>query len=213
MLGASPDAPGWLRRASAAAEEALAGRAVFLRVGVLLGDCGVAAAIRRRLEGGKVFPVPGLAHARLEPIAVDDFARYAVAAVADGSDLDEIYDLGCGEMMTAELLVRELAENLGLERWIVPLPGFLRGAVARWLATPELPARWIEGMLEVLPGLLPRRMNAWEHFEVKPVDLRVAMAAAAGMEIPLRRRGSEEGDRFAWKRPRKKGILWTKPRS
>ena len=42
----------------------------------------------------------------------------------------------------------------------------------------------------------PRRMTAWEHFDVHPTDLRTAFARAAGMDIPLRPR-REEGQAFA----------------
>ena len=51
--------------------------------------------------------------------------------------------------------------------------------------------------------------EAAEHFDVAPTDLRTAFGRAAGMAIPLRRH-KEEG--VAWKRPNKKGILWTRRR-
>ena len=70
-------------------------------------------------------------------------------------------------------------------------------------------ARWLEAVTE---GLLPRRMTAWEHFAVKPIDLRLSIAAAAGMAIPMRSAVEGEGSFGTWKKPEKKGILWTKPR-
>jgi uncharacterized protein YbjT (DUF2867 family) len=211
LLGADPGAPAWLARAAAAAEEAQAGHAVVLRAGVLIGDLGLIGALRRRVERFRIIPWPGLSRVRLEPLDATDLGAYAVSAATATGSLDPVYDLGCGEMSSGSLLVRDLADNLGVERWILPVPRLFRWLVARWLSTPEAPAVWIDGMLEALPLLMPRRMTAWEHFDVRPTDLRTAFARAAGMDIPLRPR-KEEGQAFAWKRPRKKGILWTKRR-
>ena len=211
LLGAAPGARAWLARVAAAAEEAQAGRGVVLRVGVLVGNLGLVGALRRRVETSRVLPLPALSRVRLEPLAAEDMGTYAVAAATATRELDPVYDLGSGEMRSGSLLVRDLADNLGVERWIVPLPGFTRWTIARWLATPELPAVWIDGMLEALPLLMPRRMTAWDHFDVQPTDLRTAFARAAGMEISLRRPKAGE-DPFAGKRTQRKGILWTKRR-
>jgi hypothetical protein len=57
-------------------------------------------------------------------------------------------------------------------------------------------------------GALPRGTKAWDHFQVRPISLRQALADAAGMIIPLRRRG--EGKFHDWRAPQKKGILWSR---
>ncbi|MEZ5066394.1 MAG: hypothetical protein R3B81_16830 [bacterium] len=216
-LGAHPGSDSWLLRAAAAAEAEAAGRGVVLRVGLLLGEVGFVAAVRRRVESTKVFPVPGFADTRLEPLDAEDCARYCVEAAVTVRALDDVYELGCGEMISGELLVQDLAGNLGLSRWTLPLPRAFRRPAATWLATPDLPARWIDAYLRALPSFLPRRMNAWEHFEVDPIDLRTALARAAGMSFPRRRRRAggdddEGAGRFDWKRPGKRGILWTRSR-
>ncbi|MCA9751945.1 MAG: hypothetical protein KC591_07120, partial [Gemmatimonadetes bacterium] len=208
----------WVLRAAAAAEAEVSGRAAVLRVGLLLGETGFVAAVRRRVESTKILPVPGFADARIEPLDAEDCARYCVEAATTARPLDDVYELGCGEMISGELFVRDLAGHLGLSRWTLPLPGALRRPVAAWLATPELPARWVDAYLLALPRFLPRRMNAWEHFDVEPIDLRTALARAAGMNFPRRRRrgggdgDDESGGRFDWKRPEKRGILWTRTR-
>jgi hypothetical protein len=94
---------------------------------------------------------------------------------------------------------------------VLPLPGLTASAVARLYETPDFPRVAVTRSLEAIrSGLLPRRMTAWEHFRIEPVALRVAMASAVGMMIPLRRGG--EGRFGSWKKPEKKGILWTKSR-
>jgi uncharacterized protein YbjT (DUF2867 family) len=210
MLGAAPDARSELQRAHGAAEEAWRGVAdvVALRAGLLLGT-GLAGALKRLVERSFVVPVAGIASARLEPLLADDFARYCVEAAAAAGPLDDFYELGCGEILTGELLAKGLADNLGVRRWVVPLPRLLQPVAVGLLAGPELPARAVRRTLDAAArGLLPRRMTAWDAFAVRPVDLRMALAAATGARYPLRRRDDR---RFgSWQAPERKGILWTK---
>jgi len=215
VLGASAEAAGEWRRAAGAAEAALreAGvPVVALRAGVVLGDCGISAVLRRAVERSKLLPLPGIDRARLEPLALEDLAAYCVAAAVAERDLDDAYDLGCGEMLTGGLLVRGFADNLGLSRWCVPAP---RGAVS-WIAWrgahEERPHAAVRVWMEALAaGLLPRGTRVWEHLDVEPIPLRQAMADATGMVLPLRRRG--EGRFEDWRAPKKKGILWSGGRS
>jgi uncharacterized protein YbjT (DUF2867 family) len=184
---------------------------VILRCGVLLGPCGIAAAFRRGIEAARVVPLPAIRDAKLEPILLDDFARYCVQAAVLPGPLDEVYDLGCGEILTGELLVRGLADSLGFRRWFVPTPRLLVPAVAAVLATDSFPRAAVAHTLETLAaGLLPRRMNAWSHFDVQPSGLRESLAQATGMVLPVRKKG--EGRFAAWRKPVKKGILWRKSR-
>ena len=100
-----------------------------------------------------------------------------------------------------------LVETLGHRRWILPLPGFARGAVAHALGRPRYPARFVLRDLEALArGLLPLHLNAYKHLAVEPRGLREGLALAAGMVVPLRKKG--EGRYGAWHAPEKKGILW-----
>jgi uncharacterized protein YbjT (DUF2867 family) len=211
VLGASAEASAEWRRAGAAAESALreAGAPmVALRVGLLLGDCGLAAVLRRAVERSKLLPLPGIERARIEPLALPDLAAYCVAAALADRELDDAYDLGCGEMLTGGLLVRGLADNLGLARWIVPAPAMAAGWIARLGADEERPRGAVGIWLEALAGgMLPRGTRAWEHFAVEPTSLRQAMADATGMVLTLRRRG--DGKFGDWRAPRKKGILWS----
>jgi uncharacterized protein YbjT (DUF2867 family) len=212
VLGAAADAPASLQRASAAAEEALASAGhdvVRLRTGILLGSGGLVGALRGTIERSPVIPFPAIGRVKFEPLAAEDLARYCIEAATAAGPLDPVYDLGCGEILTAGLLVKGLAENLGLRRWIVPVPGMPVSAFAPLYATSEFPRPAVAHWLETLRrGLLPRRVNAWKHFSVEPIELRFALAQATGMMIPLRKRG--EGRFAAWKKPEKKGILWTK---
>lgn len=214
VLGAEAGAGTPLQRAQHEAEEAWrasAARAVVLRAGILLGDCGLAAGLRRVVERSKIVPLPGVCDARLEPLLVDDLARYCVEAATAESRFDHAYDLGCGEILTGGLLARGLADNLGVGRWVWALPGFLRGAMAGALSTPELPPSAVRHWLLALSGgMLPRGVGAWKAFQVRPLDLRTAMAFGVGMRYPLRNAG--KGRFGAWSAPERKGVLWSRGR-
>ncbi len=214
VFGAQPDAPTRLQRAHGGAERAYRAAGVelvALRVGLLLGPVGLSACLLRLVERSFVIPLPGLSRAKLEPVALDDFALYCVRAATATEALDDVYDLSCGEVVTGELLVRLLVDTLGHRRWILSIPGFARSPVARLLARPSYPARFVLRDLEVMGrGLLPLRLNAWKHLAVEPRSLREGLALAAGMAAPLRKKG--EGRYGAWRAPEKKGILWRRKR-
>ena len=84
-------------------------------------------------------------------------------------------------------------------------------AVAAVLATDSFPRAAVAHTLETLAaGLLPRRMNAWSHFDVQPSGLRESLPQGTGMVLPVRKKG--EGRFAARRKPVKKGILWRKSR-
>ena len=215
VFGADPEARTVLRKANGVAEATYRERrpdVVALRTGPVLGECGFSLGVRRAVERLWIVPLPAGPTTKLEPVAIEDFAAYAVAAATADSPLEPVYDLTCGEMMTNDLFVKGLAENLGLRRWVVPVPSFLRGVLAPLFASKEFPAPAVVAWWECFAEgrLLPRHLKAWEHFDVKPIEMRLAMANATGMAIPLRKKG--EGRFGAWKKPEKKGILWRKSR-
>jgi len=182
---------------------------VTLRAGMLLGNCGLTAVLRRCVERSRLVPVPGIDRARLEPLSLGDFADYCVH-VATAADVPEsVYELGGGELLTGGLLVSGLADNLGLSRWCVPVPRAAWRLTAVLGADGERPAAAVGLWLEMLAGgALPRGTKAWEHFPLRPTPLREALADAAGMILPVRRRG--EGRFENWRAPEKKGILWSR---
>lgn len=212
VLGASAKGAGRLRCAAGAVEEALLASdvpTVALRVGVLLGDCGLTAVLRRCVERSKLVLVPGIDRARLEPLALTDFADYCVHAATAPDVPEAAYELGCGELLTGGLLVSHLADNLGLSRWCAPMPPVASHLVAALGAHDERPRAAVGLWLDMLSrGALPRGTKAWDDFPVRPIALHQAMADATGMILPVRRRG--QGRFEEWRTPQKKGILWSR---
>ncbi len=206
FLGAGPDAPAALQRAHHAAEsawEAAGADLVRLRHGLILGRFGLQAGWRRLVERWPLLPVPAF-DVRFEPILDTDFADYCVQAADPQRRLDAAYDLGCGDLATNGFYVRALAQELGRSPALVPAPSLLRGPIARALAGEDLPfpAAWL--VLEVLSRtLLPRRMNAWNDFDVRPADLTESVTRSLGrVRIEPPRKPDEPFS--AWKRPKKR---------
>lgn len=211
VLGADAASRVPLKAAQGTAEEALrSGGAdvVVMRVGIVLGPCGLTGALHRFVQRSPLVLAAGIQRSRFEPLALADLASYLVLAATTTEPLDDVYDLGCGEMLTGGLFLTALADNLGLSRWKVPVPLAPGAAVTARFGDEEFPAPAVQLWLGALAsGLLPRRMNAWERFPLRPIPMDVALANAVGMEIPLRRRQDDDGGRFGWKPPRKKGVL------
>ena len=206
LLGADRDAASGLQRAHFAAEEAWESAGadlVRLRYGLVLGRFGLQAGWRRLVERFPLVIVPSF-DVRFEPILDVDFADYCVLAADPAQPRDPIYDLGCGDMVTNGFFAQSLARELGLSRLVVPIPGFLRGLVARMMSGPDLPPDAAWAWLEAFAGtLLPRRMNAWDAFETRPAALAESLARSLGRTWVEPPRKPQEGF-AAWKRTKKK---------
>ena len=149
-LGASPSGPSdYLRskgKGEAAAREAagLVPCTVF-RPSVVFGEhdrfLNLFASL---LRISPVFPLAA-AHARLQPIWVEDLARCFVGALGDARTFGQSYELCGPRAYTLEELVRFVGATTGHDRRIVPLPGVL--------------AQLQAFVLEHLPGKLMTRDN------------------------------------------------------
>jgi uncharacterized protein YbjT (DUF2867 family) len=149
-LGASEKAPSRYLRSKAAGEAALrlASTEVpwtVLRPSVIFGEDDRFLNLFAELV--KLFPVVplGSAHARFQPIWVEDVARCAIAALGNPVAYGEAFELCGPRVYTLEELVRFVASTLGLDRAVVALPAPLA----------ELQAF----VLEHLPGKLMTRDN------------------------------------------------------
>ncbi|NNE42816.1 MAG: hypothetical protein HKN12_01280, partial [Gemmatimonadetes bacterium] len=182
---------------------------VVLRAGLLVGGPGMFRGLMRMVRGSFVVVVPGFGRARLEPLHVDDLARYCVEA-ADRPDLAGRFDLSCGEMLSGELMARSIAEHLGLRRWILGAPAAAAGPLSGAMTSEGFPAAAVlHWMAALRGGLLPTTSDAGTDFSFQPLDLRQCMASATGIDYPLHsRRKSRFG---AWKAPERRGILGKKP--
>jgi uncharacterized protein YbjT (DUF2867 family) len=149
-LGASPTGPSEYLRSKAAGEAALresgAGLAhTIFRPSVIFGEGDRFLNLFAKLL--RVFPVVPLAaaHARFQPIWVEDVARCFVAALGEPRASGQAYELCGPRVYTLEELLRFVAATLGRKRKVIALPDSL--------------ARLQAFVFEHLPGKLMTRDN------------------------------------------------------
>lgn len=149
-LGASEKAPSRYLRSKAAGEASLrlgAGPLAWtiLRPSVIFGEGDRFLNMFATLV--RIFPVIPLAgaHARFQPIWVDDVARCCLTALGNAHAFGQAYDLCGPRVYTLAELVELVASTLGKKRSVVALPGPL--------------AQMQAFVLEHLPGHLMTRDN------------------------------------------------------
>ncbi len=132
-IGADPDSRSAYARSKAAGEQAVLDAfpsATILRPSVVFGNedqfLNKFAAMARMAP---IVPLVG-AHARFQPVYVDDVARGAVVAVS-GAGHDGIYELGGPDVMTFESIIAMMLHAIRRRRLILNLPFWM----ARLMAT------------------------------------------------------------------------------
>jgi len=188
-LGASEKAPSRYLRSKAAGEAALrlATGAVpwtLLRPSVIFGEedrfLNTFAALLR------IFPVVPLAgaHARFQPIWVEDVARCCMAILGNARAFGQTYELCGPRAYTLAELVRLVADTLGLHRTVVALPGPI--AQLQAFVFEHLPGKLITrdnlrsmGVDNVCSGRLPE-VCAFEPSAVEAVIPAYLGAASSG---------------------------------
>jgi len=149
-LGADADGPSEYQRSKGRGEAALREAAgalpwTLFRPSVIFGEGDSFLNLFARLV--RMFPVVPLAgaHARFQPVWVEDVARCFVQSLGETRAFGQTFSLCGPRAYSLEELVRFVADTLGLKRRIVPLPP----AIAKLQAFT----------LEHLPGRLMTRDN------------------------------------------------------
>lgn len=129
-LGADPQGPSAYQRSKGEGEAAVRDAAgevpvTIFRPSVIFGEGDRFLNLFARLV--RVFPVLPLAsaHARFQPVWVEDVARCFAAALGDARTFGQVYELGGPRAYTLEELVRFVASTLGRRRAVVALPAAL----------------------------------------------------------------------------------------
>ena len=177
-LGASRHAPSRYLRSRALAEEVVLHSslpATVLAPSVVVAPGERFVSVLERLSWLPAMPVYGRGRARWEPIAADDVAACAVAALDAGAD--GRFELAGPDEMTYEELVRELLRRRRRRRVVhVPVPLFRAAlwAVSRTLG-PAAPATPEEGDLLEAPLLSSGGTADAERLGVSPRPLGAAL--------------------------------------
>ena len=140
-LGAAPDAPSRYLRSKAAGEAALQTSGLdvtILRPSVIFGEEDQFLNLFARLQPwAPLLPLAG-AHARFQPVWVQDVARALLRCLEDPRTIGEVYELAGPRVYTLAELAQLAGRACGHERPVIALPGAL--------------ARVQAGLMALLPG-------------------------------------------------------------
>lgn len=96
----------------------------IFRASVIIGRGGAAfeilnAAVRKL----PVIPAFNWQNTRVQPIDVGDVVRYLVECLDKKETINKCYDIGCSEVFTYKELMQQYANELGLKRIFLSIPG------------------------------------------------------------------------------------------
>ncbi|PTQ13526.1 complex I NDUFA9 subunit family protein [Sphingomonas oleivorans] len=133
--------------------------------------------------------------ARFQPVWVSDVARAIAAAALDpDSHAGKTYELGGPQILTMAELNAWVAEQIGVERTILPVPDGAASLMARlggWL--PGAPMSWDQWLMLQRDNVVAPDAEGFDAFGIAPTPLA---AVAPGWLVQYRRHG-----RFARNHP------------
>ena len=103
----------------------------IFRASVIIGRGGAAFDIlETAVRKFAVIPILEWENTRVQPIFIDDVIRYLVECLDRKETLNKCYDIGCSQVLTYKELIQQYAEELGLKRTYIHVPGSWRGLSA-----------------------------------------------------------------------------------
>lgn len=70
-----------------------------------------------------IIPIFEWQNTRVQPIFIDDVIRYLVECLDRKETLNKCYDIGCSQVLTYKELIQQYADELGLKRSFIRIPG------------------------------------------------------------------------------------------
>lgn len=124
--------------------------ATVLRAAIIIGAGSASYEIIQYLvRNMPVIPIPAWAKTKCQPIAVRDVIRYLVGVLETPETAGGSYDIGGGEVLTYEAMLRELADVLGKKRFYVRIPRVLSGV---------RPYAYFAGLMTPVPAPITRSL-------------------------------------------------------
>ena len=154
---------------------------IELRSGIVLGPGSLSfELIRALVERLPVMLCPSWVRTPTQPIALADLVAYLVAVLDLPHGASRRFDVGGGDVVSYDAIMREYARQRGLRRWLISVP----------LLTPHLSSLWL-GLTtpvyarvgrELVDGLRTATVveddAARTAFPIQPLGLRAAIARA-----------------------------------
>lgn len=152
-IGAGPDAPSQYGRAKAAGESAA--RAAFpdvtiFRPSIMFGpEDGFFNRFAHMAMISPALPLIGGGRTKFQPVYVGDVAAAIMAAIDQPESKGKTYELGGPRVATFKELLQMMLDEIGRDRWLVPIPfpiAILQGSVLQFLPVPPLTADQVRSL-------------------------------------------------------------------
>jgi uncharacterized protein YbjT (DUF2867 family) len=158
---------------------------VELRASIVIG-CGSFSfeMIRTLVERLPVMITPRWVSVPTQPIAANDLIQYLVAAMNVPLGGNALYEIGGADVVSYGDLMQEYARQVGLRRWMIPVPVLTPRLSSLWLGlvTPYY-ARVGRKLVDSLRNpTVVRDSTALRAFDVRPMGVREAIATALANE-------------------------------
>ncbi len=158
---------------------------IEFRASIVIGSGSLSFEMLRKLvERLPVMVTPRWVRTKAQPIAIEDVLDYLVAALDVELDSSTVFEIGGADQVSYEELMREYARQLGIRRWIIPVPLLTARLSSLWLGlvTPVY-ARVGRKLIDSLPHeTVVRSANAGRAFAIRPRGYREAIARALANE-------------------------------
>ncbi len=154
---------------------------VELRASVVVGGGSLPFEMARRLvEKLPVMLTPRWVRTLTQPIAVDDVVAYLIEALDADLPRGGVFEIGGAEPVSYGGLMREIARQRGLHRWMLPVPVLSPGLSSRWLSlVSPREARIGRSLIEgVKNETIVRDPAASRVFHVRPLGMTEAVRRA-----------------------------------
>ncbi|MCX9012645.1 MAG: NAD(P)H-binding protein [Candidatus Methanoperedens sp.] len=103
----------------------------IFRASVIMGRGGAAFEILdTAVRKFPVIPVFNWGNTRVQPIYIGDVIRYLVECLNKEETINKSFDIGCSEIFSYKELMQQYAQELGLKRSFISIPGSWRWASA-----------------------------------------------------------------------------------
>jgi uncharacterized protein YbjT (DUF2867 family) len=96
----------------------------IFRASIIIGRGGAAFDIlETAVRKFPIIPIFEWENTRVQPIYIDDVIRYLVECLDRKETLNKCYDIGCSQVLTYKELIQQYADELGLKRTFIRIPG------------------------------------------------------------------------------------------
>lgn len=96
----------------------------IFRASIIIGRGGAAFDIlETAVRKFAIIPIFKWENTRVQPIYIDDVIRYLVECLDRKETLNKCYDIGCSQVLTYKELIQQYADECGLKRTFIRIPG------------------------------------------------------------------------------------------